>query len=89
MHHHGHRCGMPHTLTDSVLAVAIAPDSTWLATAGADGTVRIWDPVIGARVGSSRVAGPLAHLGWSGETLLAAGAFGPYIFRFVVGQTTR
>jgi hypothetical protein len=27
---------------DSVSAVAIAPDGTWLATAGYDGTVRIW-----------------------------------------------
>ena len=27
---------------DWVRAVAIAPDGTWLATAGDDGTVRIW-----------------------------------------------
>jgi WD40 repeat protein len=75
--------------TDAVYAVAIAPDGTWLATASADGTIRIWDPATGARVASSRVAGPLAHLEWSRETLAAAGAFGPYIPRFVVGQTTR
>ena len=31
----------------SVEAVAIAPDGTWLATAGDDGTVRIWDPATG------------------------------------------
>jgi WD40 repeat protein len=29
--------------------VAIAPDSSWLATAGLDGTVRIWDPVTGTQ----------------------------------------
>ena len=29
-------------------AVAIAPDGSWLATAG-DGTVRIWDPVTGTQ----------------------------------------
>ena len=31
----------------AVSAVAIAPDGTWLATAGDDGTVRIWDPATG------------------------------------------
>ena len=39
-----------HTLTghtDGVAAVAVAPDGTWLATAGSDGTVRIWDPHTG------------------------------------------
>jgi hypothetical protein len=39
--------------TDNVHAVAIAPDGSWLATAGDDGTVRIWDPVTG---------NPTAHL---------------------------
>ena len=30
-----------------VRAVAIAPDGTWLASAGDDGSVRIWDPATG------------------------------------------
>jgi len=75
--------------TDSLWAVAIAPDGTWLATAGKDGTVRIWDPVTGSAVASSRVAGPLKRLEWSGTTLAAAAAFGPYIFKFSVERTTR
>ena len=29
-------------------AVAFAPDGTWLASAGDDGSVRIWDPATGA-----------------------------------------
>jgi WD40 repeat protein len=81
-----------HTLighTAAVRAVAIAPDGSWLATTGWDGTVRIWDPVTGSGVASLRVSGPLARLEWSGMTLVAAGAFGPYIFKYSVGPTTR
>ncbi len=33
--------------TDEVTALAIAPDSTWLATGSADKTVRIWDSATG------------------------------------------
>ena len=33
--------------TGPVRAVAIAPDGTWLATGGDDGSVRIWDPATG------------------------------------------
>jgi WD40 repeat protein len=32
-----------------VREVAIAPDGSWLATASADGTARIWDPVTGTQ----------------------------------------
>jgi WD40 repeat protein len=67
--------------TDTVQAVAITPDGSWLATASDDNTVRIWDPVAGSGVASACVAGPLRHLEWSGMTLVAAGAFGPYIFK--------
>jgi WD40 repeat protein len=83
-----------HTLTghtDSVLAaaVAIAPDGNWLATGGDENAVRIWDPVTGSGVASSRVSGPLNHLEWSGMTLVAAGAFGPYIFKLSEERTSR
>jgi WD40 repeat protein len=69
--------------------VASAPDGTWLATVGDDHSIRIWDPVTGSGVASSRVSGPLALLEWSRETLIAAGAFGPYIFKLSVKQTTQ
>jgi hypothetical protein len=35
-----------------VVAVAIAPEGTWPATAGADHTARIWDPATGSAVAS-------------------------------------
>ncbi|MEH1168986.1 NB-ARC domain-containing protein [Micromonospora sp. CPCC 205539] len=39
----------------AVSVVVIAPDGSWLATAGPDGTVRIWDPISGQE--SARLAG--------------------------------
>jgi WD40 repeat protein len=33
--------------TESVLALTVAPDGSWLATADCDGMVRIWDPANG------------------------------------------
>jgi WD40 repeat protein len=34
--------------TRSVLACAVAPDGSWLVSAGDDGTLRVWDPSAGA-----------------------------------------
>jgi WD40 repeat protein len=42
--------GLLRVLTGHTMAVevlVIAPDGTWLASAGNDGTVRIWDPDTG------------------------------------------
>ena len=37
---------------DGVTAVAFSPDDTLLATAGRDGTVRLWNPATDRRVGA-------------------------------------
>ena len=36
-------------VTIRILALAAAPDSTWLASEGIDGTVKIWDPAAGVQ----------------------------------------
>ena len=53
---------------DGVTAVAFSPDDTLLATAGRDGTVRLWNPATDRRVGA-----PLQ----TGQTGVTAVAFSP------------
>jgi WD40 repeat protein len=69
-----------------VSAVAIAPDGAWLATAGGDGSVRIWDPATAGIRAAMRVDRPLADCAWSpsGQSLVVAGDAGLYHFTFYV-----
>jgi WD40 repeat protein len=68
----------------SVYAVAIAPDGAWLATAGVDRTVRIWDPVAGGISAVMRVDSELYDCTWSpsSQSLALAGRAGLYHFTF-------
>ena len=70
--------------TGAVTAVAIAPDGTWLASAGRDGSVRIWDPVTGGISAVMRVDSWLEDCAWSpsSQSLAAAGGAGLYHFTF-------
>jgi WD40 repeat protein len=67
-----------------VYAVAIAPDGTWLASVGYDGSVRIWDPVTGGISAVMRVDSRLEDCAWSpsSQSLAAAGEAGLYHFTF-------
>jgi hypothetical protein len=67
-----------------VTAVAIAPDGTWLASAGGDGSVQIWDPVTGGISAVMQVDSRLEDCAWSpsSQSLAAAGEAGLYHFNF-------
>jgi WD40 repeat protein len=65
-----------------VQAVAIAPDGTWIASAGQDRTIRIWDPRTGEAATMLRVDQRLETCVWhpAGDRLFAGGSAGVYRF---------
>jgi WD40 repeat protein len=75
--------------TGQVNAVAIAPDGTWLATTGSDGSVRIWDAATGAAGAMIRLDNSADSCAWSprGESLVVGGHAGIYCFIFKPGPS--
>ncbi len=84
--HHKTRVGKGHTGPVIAVAVAVAPDGSWLASGSRDGTVRIWDAATGQARARMRVDNGINACAWVGTSGLAArGPAGLYLFDFLAG----
>jgi WD40 repeat protein len=74
--------------TSVVAAVAVAPDGSWLASGGWDGTVRIWDAANGHARALMRVDSNIIACAWLGSNaLVVGGSAGLYLFGFLTGTS--
>src|SRR5262249_37398502 len=74
--------------TDWVNAVAVAPDGRWLASAGNDQTMRIWDTATGESSALMRIDSTPVTCAWTpdGAALAVGAAAGLYLFAFQPGH---
>jgi WD40 repeat protein len=74
--------------TGWVNAVAVGPDGSWLASAGNDGTVRLWNVADGGSTVVIRVDGPLFGCAVfpDGRCVAAVGSAGIYLFTYRPGR---
>jgi WD40 repeat protein len=69
-----------------VNAVAIAPDSNWLATSSSDGVVRIWEVGTGRTRAMMRMDSALLTCAWiDSHGIVVGGDAGVYLFDFLAG----
>lgn len=70
--------------TGTVWTLAVSPDGTCLATAGGDGSVRIWSVPAGDLLTVMRTADPLRACAWGTDSRLLAvgGRAGLYLYRY-------
>jgi WD40 repeat protein len=67
-----------------VMAVAVAPDGSWLASGSWDGEVRIWDVTTGRAQALMRVDNNIRACAWLGSKALAVGGpRGLYVFDYL------
>jgi WD40 repeat protein len=71
--------------TDMVHACAVSPDSTLIASASEDGSLRVWEARTGACIAAIHVDGALADCRWlgGGDRLVAVGRGGVYFLHLV------
>jgi WD40 repeat protein len=72
--------------TGEVRALAFAADTTWLASAATDQTVRVWNLPDGRPRCAIRVDSPLDALATTRCGLVAAGGHGAFCLRLVSGN---
>jgi WD40 repeat protein len=68
--------------TGAVTAIAIAPDSSWLASGSQDKTLRIWNAASCVISAVMRADRPFESCAWSpsGQALVTGGDAGLYVF---------
>ena len=70
--------------TNTVRAVAVAPDGSWLASGSGDGAVRIWDAATGHVQTLMRADNDIRACSWlSSDAVVFGGAAGLYLFGFL------